>query len=78
MDSNYMGDFDLVNYYYIPFFFLAFSWIGLNLIFIILTISQLVKFIKEEKFNSIKNTKTLDFRNPFSIDFLPNLNKSCN
>ena len=39
----------LLNYYYVPYFILAFEWIVLVIVLSTMTIKHIIKFIKERK-----------------------------
>lgn len=63
----------LINYYYTNFFILAFIWLGMSLIFIILTLIQLVKTIKERKtLTKLRIAKLLTFSILFILTFYRN------
>ena len=60
----------LINYYYVNFFILAFEWLGLCLIFIVLSIIQIIKLIKERNnLSSVRIQKTVVFTTLFVLTF---------
>jgi hypothetical protein len=60
----------LINYYYVPFFFTFFEWLWLCLLFLILSIIQIIKLVKERhNLSGIRVQKTIVFSTLFVLTF---------